>query len=174
MTVPRRRVVMGERSNHAHDPTTPLLVSLDTSYHASSPLLRLSEQLTSLFHGHALWEPDPTNVYPHVSIGDVGYVREGHFCRLFNVLLEWDHPSNRTFVQPEPYTRLDVGPFTNIRELVFPRGDYYSRNVIRSHETEDLRAEGSSDEYVFCSISTLSTRGRHNFLQSQTYQVYVQ
>jgi len=28
--------------------------------------------------------------------GDVGYVREGLFYRLSNVILEWDHPSNRT------------------------------------------------------------------------------
>ncbi|KAH9963606.1 hypothetical protein BC827DRAFT_121102 [Russula dissimulans] len=103
------------------------------------------EQLTSLFHGHALWEPDPANVYPQVSVGDVGYVREGYFYRLFNVLLEWDHPSNRILVQPEPYTRLDLGPFTNIRESVFSRGDYYSRNVIPSQESDNLRAEGPDD-----------------------------
>jgi len=106
------------------------------------------EQLTSLFHGQALWEPNPANVYPHVSVGDVGYVREGRFYRLFNVLLEWDHPSNRSFVQPEPYIRLDLGPFTNIRESVSPRGDYYSRNVIPSHGSDNFRAEGP-DEYVF-------------------------
>jgi hypothetical protein len=33
---------------------------------------------------------------------------------MFNVLLEWDDPLNRTTVQPEPYPRLDVGPSPNI------------------------------------------------------------
>jgi len=32
-------------------------------------------------YGHALWQPSPA-----VEIGDVGFIREGHFHRLFNVL----------------------------------------------------------------------------------------
>ncbi|KAI9452340.1 hypothetical protein F5148DRAFT_1289653 [Russula earlei] len=74
------------------------------------------EQLSSLLQGHALWEPNPGNVYSQVSVGDVGYVKEGYFTRLFNVLIDWDHPSNRTVVQPDPYPRLELGDFCNIRE----------------------------------------------------------
>ena len=37
--------------------------------------------------GHALWEPDPEVGHGAVEIGDVGYVREGKFNRLFNALL---------------------------------------------------------------------------------------
>jgi hypothetical protein len=38
-------------------------------------------------YGHALWDPDPGSLYPAVEVGDVGYIREGKFHRLFNVLL---------------------------------------------------------------------------------------
>jgi len=95
----------------------------------------LREQLTSLFYGHALWMPDPA-FYERVSIGDVGYVKEGYFVRMFNVLLDWSNPSNYTLYeesnsesQPENYVRLDMGRFNNIRQTTLSKGDYYSRCV---------------------------------------------
>jgi hypothetical protein len=88
------------------------------------------DQLSSLYHGLALWDPDPANLYPSVSVGDVGYVKEGYFVRMFNVLLAWDDPLNRTCCVPEPYEPVDLGPFINIRESRFPRGDYCSRFVV--------------------------------------------
>ncbi|KAI9450046.1 hypothetical protein BJY52DRAFT_207256 [Lactarius psammicola] len=94
------------------------------------------EQLTSLYHGHALWEPDPANLYEKVSVGDVGYVREGYFFRMFNVRLPWNHPSNRVLGEPDPYEPVDLGPFVNIRVSRLGRGDYYSRYV----STQDVNA----------------------------------
>ena len=44
-----------------------------------------AEQLFPLGHGHALWEPEPTR-FGAVQIGDVGYLRDGAFYRLFNAL----------------------------------------------------------------------------------------
>ena len=46
-------------------------------------------------YGHALWEPSPGEHYSAVEIGDVGFIREGSFHRLFNVLLPEDHPSHQ-------------------------------------------------------------------------------
>jgi hypothetical protein len=103
------------------------------------------EQLTSLFHGHALWQPDgpdPTGV----SVGDVGYVREGRFFRMFNVLLEWNDPLNYSLCEPEPYTRLDLGPFVNIRELRFSKGDHYSPHVTPFRETINNPMAAGPDE----------------------------
>ena len=51
-------------------------------------------------YGHALWEPDPSSLHSGVEIGDVGFVREGRFHRLFNALLSADHPSHQ-FGVPE-------------------------------------------------------------------------
>ena len=84
------------------------------------------DQLSQLSHGLALWNPDPPkNIYNNVSVGDVGYVHEGTFIRMFNVMLPWSDP----LPQPEPYTPLDLGPFINIRERRFAGGEYYSRSV---------------------------------------------
>jgi hypothetical protein len=47
--------------------------------------------------GHALWEPIPGIGYERVQIGEVGFIREGQFHRLFNALLPEDHPSLREF-----------------------------------------------------------------------------
>jgi hypothetical protein len=103
------------------------------------------EQLTSLFHGHALWEPDPTNLYAQVSVGDVGYVKEGCFFRMFNVLLEWNDPLNYTLCEPEPYSRLDLGQFVNVRESRFNRGDSYSRCVTIIPESTNTMAVGPDE-----------------------------
>lgn len=98
---------------------------------APPPHVVYREQLASLYHGHALWQPDSTNLYEQVSVGDVGYVKEGCFFRLFDVLLEWNHPSNYVLCEPEPYSRMELGRFGNIRESRFSSGDYYSRHVTR-------------------------------------------
>jgi hypothetical protein len=74
------------------------------------PLHVYREQLSPLFNGLALWQPDPEDVYDHVSIGDVGYISDnGAFIRMFNVTLPWDHPLNRTLGKPDQYDRLILG-----------------------------------------------------------------
>jgi hypothetical protein len=46
-------------------------------------------------YGHALWEPSPGGRYTCVEIGDVGFIRQGYFHRLFNILLPEDDPSHQ-------------------------------------------------------------------------------
>jgi hypothetical protein len=89
------------------------------------------EQLSSLFHGFALWEPEPVKgLYDKVSIGDVGYISNGVFYRMFNVTLPWNDPSNRRLGIPYSYKRLDCsGEFVNVRNATFGRGDYNTPNV---------------------------------------------
>ena len=64
--------------------------------------------------GHALWEPDPGNLYPAVEIGDVGYICEGKFHRLFNVLLPPNDESHTKFGVPEYHKQLTL----NIQEHI--------------------------------------------------------
>ena len=61
------------------------------------------DQLAIKYHafGHALWEPDPGGQYPPAEVGDVGFIREGKFHRLFNALLMAGHPSHGRFGVPE-------------------------------------------------------------------------
>ena len=56
--------------------------------------------------GHALWEPDPEVGDGAVEIGDVGYVREGKFNRLFNALLPASDASHEGIRLPEYYEPL--------------------------------------------------------------------
>ena len=103
------------------------------------------EQLSSFLQGHALWEPDPDNLYKEVSIGDVGYVREGRFFRMFNVLLEWNDSSNYTLCDPEAFPRLDLGKFVNTHESKIYRGVYRSRFVTSIPETTDIMVAGGDE-----------------------------
>ena len=88
------------------------------------------DQMTALSHGLALWNPNPLKeIYDKVSIGDVGYLHEGSFIRMFNVMLPWSHDSNRTLGEPEPYQSLDCGRFANTFKRQFDRVKYCSRHV---------------------------------------------
>ncbi|KAI0280746.1 fungal-specific transcription factor domain-containing protein [Russula aff. rugulosa BPL654] len=103
------------------------------------------DQLTSHYHGLALWNPNPPKtIYNHVSIGDVGYVQEGVFIRMFNVILPWDHESNRTLGEPEPYESLDCGPFPKFLDVPLKTQEHYSRYV--SIETNDSNAQAKVPE----------------------------
>jgi hypothetical protein len=90
------------------------------------------DQLSSLYHGLALWNPRPVDseeegLYGHVSIGDVGYLLEnGTFMRLFNVTLPWDDPSNRLLEVAEEYKPLELGHFINIQSSEMQQGEHCS------------------------------------------------
>jgi hypothetical protein len=101
------------------------------------------EQLSSLYHGIALWEPEPVKAfYDKVSIGDVGYVLNGFFYRMFNVKLPWDDPLNQKISkdQPENYKAMDPDLFA-IHTTRFKKGDYYSPGVVRYKNTEYKQAQ---------------------------------
>jgi len=103
------------------------------------------EQLFPLGYGHALWEPNPIEYfYDQVSIGDVGYVLDGFFQRMFNVTLPSDDPSNQRYnVPPPPYKPLDIGP--NIRRSILAEGTYYSNSVCAQSNHNDPSAMASSE-----------------------------
>ena len=97
------------------------------------------EQLSSLYHGLALWKPCPEGLYDQVAIGDVGYISEGAFIRMFNVTLPWDDASNRTLGTPNRYDSLNLGEIT-IRRENFGKLEYYSRHVSREENANNAFA----------------------------------
>ena len=97
------------------------------------------EQLSSLYHGLALWKPNPAGMYDHVSIGDVGYISRGAFIRMFNVTLPWDDHSNTRLGSKPPYDLLNSGDITSRREN-FGKLEYYSRGVIREENAGNMQA----------------------------------
>jgi hypothetical protein len=58
--------------------------------------------------GHALWDPSPGDLYPPVEVGDVGFIREGKFNRLFNILLPANHHTHQNFGVPEHHQSLEL------------------------------------------------------------------
>ena len=104
------------------------------------------DQLSARSHGLALWNPKPPKeICNNVSIGDVGYLDGGMFIRVFNVMLPWDHPSNRLLGNPEPYDPLDGGPFTNTIEAQFDEVVLISRSVTARINAGNMQAMGPEE-----------------------------
>jgi len=99
------------------------------------------EQLSSLHYGYALWQPEPVEgVYDKVSIGDVGYMHEGFFYRMFNVTLPWDDDLNKKLGQPDYYEQLKWGQFANVHKTSLENGDYRTPNVSSRANTDNTLA----------------------------------
>lgn len=71
-----------------------------------------AEQLFRLGHGYPLWDPEPTK-HGEVLIGDVGFIFEGSFHRLFNATKKsHEDGANKEFGVPDgfkPFTMSDYG-----------------------------------------------------------------
>ena len=96
-------------------------------------------------HGHALWDPDPGGLYNSVEVGDVGFIRRGYFCRLFNALLPRDPPSDpdthdyHGLVYPP---RLEPKTPQHIRRNIDNHKDFRSKNVTKEHSEHNVHASG--------------------------------
>ena len=102
------------------------------------------EQLTSKYHGIALWRPNPVKgLYDcgHVSIGDVGYLCDGDFLRMFNVTLPWDDSSNEKLGKPDKYEPLEQGRFVNVRDSEFYEAEYHSPHGAKVENAGNVQAE---------------------------------
>ena len=91
-------------------------------------------------YGHALWDPDPGSLYPPVEVGDVGYICEGKFHRLFNILLPAAHPSHRNFGVPEYHEQLTLNMEDHITTGKLSPNNFCSANVTARPESERLAA----------------------------------
>ena len=77
-----------------------------------------------MFKGYPLWEPECT-----VSIADVGYIRSGRFCRLFNASLAPGDPRNE-FGVPKGYQPLDLDERAMVKSTL-PPGPMFSGAVTK-------------------------------------------
>lgn len=88
-----------------------------------------SEQLAHLHNGYALFEPDPESCgFDKVRVGDVGYTKDGSFCRLFNVCAVHDDPRNSRGV-PAGFEPLSERFREVHRRTCLPSGLMSSRSV---------------------------------------------
>ena len=79
-------------------------------------------------YGYALWEPSPTNPGRPVQVGDVGFIRDGRFYRLFSALLPADDPSQEYGV-PEHYKPLVPTLSDHVATVFFGPSNYCSAGV---------------------------------------------
>jgi len=93
-------------------------------------------------YGYALWEPDPGRLYNAVEVGDVGFVREGQFHRLFNALLPADHPSHENFGVPESYERLIPRTREHVDKGMLNRKIFCSNYVAQFSRGFESRSSG--------------------------------
>lgn len=92
--------------------------------------------------GHALWEPSSGGLYDTVEVGDVGFIREGCFHRLFNVFLPGDHPSHQNFGVPEYHQQLHLNASKHIHKGIDGTNDFCSRHVTLTSHERDIHALG--------------------------------
>ena len=88
------------------------------------------EQLAIKFpsYGYALWEPSPTNPNRPVQVGDVGFIREGRFHRLFSALRPADDPCQE-FGVPECHKPLTPTVSDHVDTVFLIPNDYCSAGV---------------------------------------------
>ncbi|KAI9450590.1 hypothetical protein F5148DRAFT_585705 [Russula earlei] len=96
--------------------------------------------------GHALWEPSSGGLYDSVEVGDVGFIREGCFHRLFNVFLPKEHPSHSNFGVPEDHQQLPLNVPNHIHKVRDGTDDFCSRHVSLVSNERNVHAWGPDDD----------------------------
>ena len=90
---------------------------------ASQPSNVYREQLSSAHRDEAMCSTNPG----HGSIGDVGYLHDGDFIRIFNVTLPWNHPSNTNLRIPMKFQSLQCDVFVSESTQTEYLSDHVSR-----------------------------------------------
>ena len=80
-------------------------------------------------YGYPLWEPSPINPNRPVQVGDVGFILEGRFHRLFSALLPEDDPSHSEFGVPEYHEPLVTTLSNHVVPVSLGRINYCSAGV---------------------------------------------
>ncbi|KAI0245789.1 hypothetical protein BJV78DRAFT_248715 [Lactifluus subvellereus] len=93
-------------------------------------------------YGHALWEPSPGRLYSAVEVGDVGFIREGKFHRLFNALLPAEHLSHQNLRVPEYHEPLRPTITEHIYSGTLASHDFYSGGVTKTAAGLEISASG--------------------------------
>jgi hypothetical protein len=88
-----------------------------------------SDQLRELRRGQALYYPEPSPEDGPVEIGDVGYTKQGAFCRLFNVGRLAEDPAQILGV-PDGFEPLNMGRIRTFNGALEP-GPLHSKTIFR-------------------------------------------
>lgn len=105
---------------------------------APHPSSIYTEQLHTVGEGDAVWFPEP-HISGEVQIGDVGYILEGAFVRLFNVISPQEYPVPDSDL-PEGFEALQEPRMRcmDIRERALTPGHHNSKSVVCSQVKLDV------------------------------------
>ncbi|OBZ65404.1 Vegetative incompatibility protein HET-E-1 [Grifola frondosa] len=110
---------------------SPRLSSLfsPTHIHGGLPYNIYAKQLFHLAKGYPLWVPEHTK-FGEVLIGDVGYLHDGGFYRLFNATLPANHDIHTEFGVPDDYEPLKINRYgLNETKNWIKSGEHMSKTV---------------------------------------------
>ena len=98
-----------------------------------------ANQLRAYRRGYALHHPEPPEGDIPVQIGDVGYTKQGAFCRLFNVCRPASDPTHEELGVPEGFQILNMGRILTYGRELEP-GPLHGETISRT--SFDIGAHG--------------------------------
>ncbi|GJE89772.1 hypothetical protein PsYK624_058790 [Phanerochaete sordida] len=109
-----------------------------------------ASQLLPRRHGLPLWQPEPTK-FGEVLIGDVGFVFEGCFYRLFNAIRDADDPVNAHCGVPPDFVPLQYNETAMLHTTTnyLPPGPLYSSSMRQLDIGAGLSTHGAGARYRF-------------------------
>ena len=110
--------------------TSIVISTPTTALRMSTPAWKVyAQELLRRSHGFPLWYPEPTK-FEEVEIGDVGFINEGRFYRLFNACREKHDPINKGNGVPDGFVPLEIPP-----NLLHRHDEYLSPGPVCSVRT---------------------------------------
>ncbi|EKM58729.1 uncharacterized protein PHACADRAFT_117841 [Phanerochaete carnosa HHB-10118-sp] len=104
-----------------------------------------ANQLLPRRHGLPLWQPEPTK-FGEVLIGDVGFILEGCFYRLFNAIRPADDPVNAHFGVPPDFVPLRY----NETAMLHTTANYLPPGPLHSSSMRQIKSSyGAGAAYKF-------------------------
>jgi hypothetical protein len=110
-----------------------------------------TNQLRVYRRGHPLYHPEPPEGEIPVQIGDVGYTKQGAFCRLFNVCRPANDPIHRELGVPEGFQPLDMGRILTYGQELEP-GPLHGETISRTNFDIGAHAHGYAHLRFVCRL----------------------
>ena len=99
--------------------------------------LTYAKALRNLGYGEPQWQPEPHDEDGEVLLGDVGFVEDGRFCRLFNVTRSADDPIHEKSGVPTGFKVLEY----NENALIRKNPNYLGPDPIHSKSVKVSKIE---------------------------------
>ncbi|KAH9839012.1 uncharacterized protein C8Q71DRAFT_855664 [Rhodofomes roseus] len=104
-----------------------------------------AQELLPLGHGYPLWDPRPDETAGEIEIGDVGYIEDGRFRRLFNPTLPRDDPANCAWGVPKDFRPLEIGNLITEEQRTLGDDILSCRHVTHAEVNAKVEVESAAD-----------------------------